>query len=116
MKLPNAEHAIIEREKVADYLLNCGHPDNGGKAPFFVAYGFHPDAWDVFAGALRSLAVTGEITKSLDSPHGMKYILDGEIETPAGRQATLRTIWILDTGSHAPRLVTAYPHENKPRS
>lgn len=74
MKLPNAEHAIIEREKVADYLLNSGHPDNGGKAPFFVGYGFHPDAWDVFTGALRSLAMTGEITKSLDSPHGMKYI------------------------------------------
>jgi len=111
MKLPNAEHAIIEREKVAGYLLNSGHPDNGGKAPYFVASGFHRDAWDVFAKALRGLAVTGEITKSLASPHGMKYILDGEIETPAGRQASLRTIWILDSSSDAPRLVTAYPHE-----
>lgn len=111
MKLPNAEHAIIERDKVADYLLNSGHPDNGGKAPYIVAFGFHRDAWDVFAEALHRLAVTGEITKSLDSPHGMKYILDGEIETPAGRQVSLRTIWILDSGSKAPRLVTAYPQE-----
>lgn len=111
MKLPNAKNASIEREKVADYLLNSGHPDNGGKAPYFLAYGFHRDAWDVFAEALRRLAVTGEITKSLASPHGMKYILDGEIETPAGRQASLRTIWILDSGSDTPRLVTAYPHE-----
>jgi hypothetical protein len=111
MKLPNAEHAIIEREKVANYLLNSGHPDNGGKAPYFEASGFHRDGWHVFAEALRSLAITEEITKSLDSPHGMKYILDGEIETPAGRRASLRTIWILDFGSDTPRLVTAYPHE-----
>jgi len=54
MKLPNAEHAIIEREKVANYLLNSGHPDNGGKAPYFEASGFHRDAWHVFAEALRA--------------------------------------------------------------
>ena len=111
MKLPNAAHAIIEREKVADYLLSPGHPDNGGKAPFFVACGFHRDELDVLAKALRGLAIAGEITKMLDSPHGMKYILDGEIETLAGRQSSLRTIWIVDAGSDAPRLVTAYPYE-----
>ena len=33
MKLPNAENAVVEREKIADYLLNPAHPDNGGKAP-----------------------------------------------------------------------------------
>lgn len=111
MKLPNAEHAIIEREKVAGYLLNPAHPDNGGKAPFFVTCGFRRDEWGVLADALRRLAVMGEVTKSLDSPHGMKYILDGEIETPAVCQSPLRTIWIVDAGSDAPRLVTAYPHE-----
>ena len=35
MKLPNAEKAVVEREKLADYLLNAAHPDNGGKAAFF---------------------------------------------------------------------------------
>ena len=29
MKLPNAERAVVEREKIADYLLNPAHPDNG---------------------------------------------------------------------------------------
>ena len=27
MKLPNAEHTIVEREKINDYLLNPAHPD-----------------------------------------------------------------------------------------
>ncbi len=111
MKLPNAELAIVEREKIADYMLNPAHPDNGGKAPFFMACGFRRDDWIALADALRALALTGEVSKSLDSPHGRKYILDEEIETPAGHQAAVRTIWIVDAGSDAPRLVTAYPRE-----
>jgi hypothetical protein len=27
VKLPNAEKAIVEREKVGDYLLNAAHPE-----------------------------------------------------------------------------------------
>lgn len=114
MKLPEAEQAIIERGKIADYLLNPGHPDNGGKAAFFGACGFHRDEWDALAHVFRSLAVTGEITKTLDSPHGMKYILDGKITTLTGHQCWLRTIWIVDSGSSQPRLVTAYPLAKQP--
>ena len=33
MKLPNANQSAVGREKIADYLLNPGHPDNGGKSP-----------------------------------------------------------------------------------
>lgn len=33
MKLPHAEKATVEREKIVDYLLNATHPDNAGKAP-----------------------------------------------------------------------------------
>jgi hypothetical protein len=41
MKLPNSGSTIIEREKVTDYLLNPAHPDNGGKAAFFLLLGFN---------------------------------------------------------------------------
>jgi len=37
MKLPNAEQAVIEQEKITDYPLNPAHPDNGGKAAFSCA-------------------------------------------------------------------------------
>ena len=43
MKLPNAHLAVVERAKIVEYLLNPAHPDNGGKAPFFMALGFRPD-------------------------------------------------------------------------
>lgn len=35
MKLTDAMHVVIERAKIVDYLLDAGHPDNGGKAAFF---------------------------------------------------------------------------------
>ncbi|HWH91799.1 MAG TPA: hypothetical protein VNV64_08385 [Candidatus Binatia bacterium] len=44
MKLPNADAAVVAQEKIRDYLLNAAHPDNGGKAAFFVALGFRGQA------------------------------------------------------------------------
>ena len=47
--------------------------------------------------------------RRVDSPHGSKYIVDGKIDTPSGRQVTVRTVWIVDHDHQIPRLVTAYP-------
>lgn len=41
MKLPNAPLALVSREKITEYLLNAGHPDNNGKALFFGSLGFN---------------------------------------------------------------------------
>jgi hypothetical protein len=84
MKLPNAHLAIVEEEKITEYLLNSAHPDNGGKAAFFHRLGFHGGDWATFAGALRGLADTGEVTKNVESVHGPKYIVDGRLDTRAG--------------------------------
>jgi len=112
MKLPNAHLAVVAQEKICGYLLNAAHPDNGGKATFFLALGFSPDNWPVLAAALRQLAETTDVTKSMTSPHGQKYVLDARIESPKGKTPVVRTIWIVDAGQDTPRLVTAYPHEN----
>jgi hypothetical protein len=110
MKLPNAHLALVEREKIADYLLNSGHPDNAGKALFFFALGFTQESWRELASAFHSLTARGEVTKSVASPHGLNYILDGRIDTPCGKTPVVRTSWIVDRGQDAPRLVTGYPH------
>jgi hypothetical protein len=36
MKLPQADKLIVEREKIADYLLNPLHRYGAGKARFFL--------------------------------------------------------------------------------
>lgn len=111
MKLPNAHLAIVEQEKITGYLLNAAHPDNGGKAAFFQMLGFHEGDWPTLATALRKLADAGEVAKSVESAHGQKYIVEGSIETPSGKSPMVRSIWIVDRGPEAPRLVTAYPHQ-----
>jgi hypothetical protein len=86
-------------------------PDNGGKAAFFLALGYQPDDWLSLAAALRRLAVATEVAKSMETAHGIKYVVDGGIETPGGQTPVVRTIWIVDRGLDRPRLVTAYPRE-----
>ena len=57
MNLPNVEHALVEREKITDDLI------------------------------------------------------DGELTTPDGQRPRIRTVWQLDHGQLAPRLITAHPLE-----
>ena len=111
MRLPGADKLVVERGKIADYLLNAAHPDNGGKAEFFERFGFRRSEWKVLADALLALAHKVEVTQSMKSPHGQKYVVVGRIESPNGKTASVRTIWIVDKGLNIARLVTAYPHK-----
>jgi hypothetical protein len=56
MKLPNALSAVVEREKVVDYLLNRTHRYGASKAEFFFKYGFLLDKWEVLAQACWNTA------------------------------------------------------------
>ena len=109
MKLPNADKALVQREKIADYLLNPAHPDNNGKAEFFESFGFRLDDWGTLAKALRQAALGGEVIQHLETSHGVKYVLHAAMETPSGKSPLVRTVWIVDRGRSFPRLVTAYP-------
>ena len=46
---------------------------------------------------------------SQSSPHGVKYVIDGSLRTPAGGSIKMRTIWITDKDQVRPRFVTSYP-------
>ena len=111
MRLRNAHLAAVEREKVVDYLLNAAHPDNSGKARFFEFLGFSIDEPERLMAALRALAKNGEVVESAHSVHGEKFVVEGWLsaQTEESRQWLVRTVWIIDQGHDAPRLVTAYP-------
>jgi hypothetical protein len=113
MNLSNKGQAIVEREKVRDYLLSPSHPTGKGKAEFFTAMGFQREAWEVLADALRQIMRDCPVTKNMTSPHGQKYIVDGMLVTPSGQLPLIRTVWVVDAGGDRPRLVTAYPIEQE---
>jgi hypothetical protein len=109
--LRNAHLAVVDRGKVVDCLLNEAHPDNGGKARFFVSLGFSRVNPERLMEALRDVAEHGQVVHSGESAHGEKYVVDGwlTMHTEESRGSSVRTVWIIDRGAGAPRLVTAYP-------
>lgn len=109
MKLPNADLAIVEREKIADYLLNPAHRYGESKARFFAKFGFRLEVWPVLAAALREHGRTHEVARWRETGFGPRYEVEGEILAPDGRRPRVRTVWQVDKGQIAPRLITAYP-------
>ncbi len=107
MKLPRAADVQIPRRKLEGYLLSSTHPAGRFKARFFRALGF--DGADQLERALRELAGSGTISAEVPTTFGRKYIVDGLLKTPRGTRVALRTVWIQERETEAPRLVTAYP-------
>ena len=111
MKLPNGENAYIPPSKLKDYLLSDTHPVGKSKAKFFRGLGFNESHMEMLERGLISIAHTEEVKEVESSPHGMKYVVEGLLPTPDGRQVAVRTVWIIETNQGSPRFVTAYPVE-----
>lgn len=109
MNLPNAHLAIVERRKITDYLLASEHPEGGGKAEFFTRFGFVADEWEALAETLMAHALAHPVSSMSESKYGTKYRIDGRILCPDGRAPFIRSVWIIDSGTEAPRLVTVHP-------
>ncbi len=107
--LPDLERATVEEAKIRNYLLSLQHDDGKLKAAFFLSFGFHPDRWEIFALSLREQAKSGVLTKTVQFLYGSRYVIEGDLPTPDGRNPLIRTVWIVETPGDAPRLVTAYP-------
>ena len=112
MKLPNALLAVVEREKVVDYLLNRAHRYGASKAEFFSKYGFLLEKWEVLAQALLQHGQKHDVINVMETGFGPRYLIEGQLPSPGGRAPLVRTVWQLDRGQLAPRLITAYPAES----
>jgi hypothetical protein len=111
MKLPNADMALVEQQKITDYLLNATHRFGASKATFFNEFGFHIAAWEVLAAALREHGQQHDVAKAKQTGFGPRFEVEGELTAPDGRRPRVRTVWQVDKGQVAPRLITAYPLE-----
>jgi hypothetical protein len=107
--LPHGERAYVDQSKITDYLLSPTHPDGRSKAQFFYLLGFRIEEWQVLAESLRRVGTSNPVTSVVESPHGVRYTVDGKILTPDGRTPRVRTVWIFEPNSRGPRLITAHP-------
>ena len=109
MKRPNAQSATVPERKVTHYLLNPAHPAGGSKAAFFLRHGFTVLEWTRLRDALLRHAWENEVVETEQTPHGVRYVVDGPLAAPDGTRLNLRSAWYIDPGSDAPRFVTAHP-------
>jgi hypothetical protein len=109
MNLPHSKNASVEERKLRAYLLSDTHSVGKVKAKYFRELGYGEDNVDLLRDALLRIAIVDEVSESVATPFGVKYVVDGELVAPAGIVANIRTVWILEEGETNPRFVTAYP-------
>ena len=110
--LPNAHLARVDQEKITDYLLSSVNPRGRAKAGFFLSFGFSVARWEELGEALRRHAASHEVARVVETAYGLRYHVDGEIETPDGRNPLVRTVWQIDLGRDYPRFITAHPYRS----
>ena len=109
MELPNRQRAVVEDAKIRDYLLSSTHPIGHFKATFFTALGFSADRWPELQAAILSHGQTGVATQGHESPYVTKYEIRAAIEGPAGRSATVVSVWMIGNDVDFPTFITAFP-------
>lgn len=109
VQMPHAERAIVPAAKLYGYLLSESHPDGASKARLLRRLGFDDATADRLADQLLAIARTQPVDEIESRAYGMLYVIHGTVAGPPGVDARLRTVWIIQSGSDRPRLVTAYP-------
>jgi len=92
MYLPDADHAIIFREKLVQYLLNLDHPDGASKAVVLGHAGFSADRPEELELALRTQHLSFVAKRGKHSEFGQKYEIVGPLTGPSGL-VMARSIW-----------------------
>lgn len=111
MPIPHSESAVVPEEKLTGYLLNLAHPVGGPKARWFVLRGFDAKLSTNLEYQLLGIVRASDDFVEEMTLYGAKYIVRGTLECPDGSRPRIVTVWIVETGSLAPRFVTAYPDE-----
>ena len=112
MKLPNADRAVVEIEKLRDYSLNPNHPEGKHKARVFLAaIGFKADDAERLRELILEAILTAEAKEQSNTPYGRRFVVDFHIKAEQGLVLTIKTIrtaWIIRNNEDFPRLTSCY--------
>jgi len=109
MPIPNAENAVVDIRKLRDYCLNAEHENGKHKARLFSSIlNMTVNDAEVLRQILLEVVITHEAQLGRQDEFGQRYTVDFILEWQ-NRRATVRSGWILESGSFPPRLTTCYP-------
>jgi hypothetical protein len=105
VKLPNAERARVDIEKLTSYTLNPTHPRGRHKARVFKsALGFDLTDAPFLRALMIRAAKTGDAHHTSTDEFGERYIIDTEYQG-ISKKVIIRSSWIVKTGETFARFV-----------
>jgi hypothetical protein len=108
MKVPNANRAVVDIRKLRDYSLNSMHRTGKHKARVFLsALGITADDAESLRRILLEAVREYDAELGLEDDYGQRYQVDFPLEWK-GRQAIIRSAWIIEFGTPYPRLTSCY--------
>ncbi len=112
MKLPNADRAVVDIEKLRDYSLNPNHPRGKHKARVFLAaLGFKANDAERLRELILDAILTTEAKAQQPTPYGQRFIVDFQVKEEQGlvvMLATVRSAWIIRNDEDFPRLTSCF--------
>jgi hypothetical protein len=107
--LLNAEHAVIEPNKLASYALDPTHPKGGHKARVFEsALGYNSTNADILASRVQEGILSAPAKVLEVNNFGQLMAVDMPIPGINGETAVVRTGWMYETDALVPRLTTLF--------
>jgi hypothetical protein len=108
MKLPGGADAIVEVSKLRDYCLDPYHPRGRHKARVFLSeLALGQSDVDFLRAALLQAAREGDALPGEADVYGERYTIDFLV-THGGREAKVRSAWIILQGESAARLTSCF--------
>jgi hypothetical protein len=106
MRLPNAERAVVDMNKLRDYCLSAIHPRGKHKARVFAsALGLTLDDAEALREFLLSAARQYDAVEQEVDAFGARFTLDAPWP---GTSTVIRSLWIVRADEDFPRLATCY--------
>jgi hypothetical protein len=113
MKLPGAERAVVDFEKLRDYCLNSAHPRGRHKARVFAAaLRLQQEDAEWLKAQLLDAALGGDAKEVDEDEYGRRYLLDFKCVRHQ-KCVTVRSGWMVRRGENFPRLTTCYVLSNE---
>jgi hypothetical protein len=108
-KLPEAHRAVVDPEKLRNYVLSAEHEHGRHKARVFqAALGIDRDNWEYLREQIVSGVVEAEVSEVRSGRYGLRYSVPILIEGLNGQTHEVITGWIIEEEGGPPRLTTAY--------
>jgi hypothetical protein len=112
MKLPNADRAVVDIEKLRAYSLNPNHPEGKHKARVFLAaLGFKAEDAERLRELILEAILTTEVTTQQPTSYGQRFVVDFQVRALERYVVTwkvIRSAWIIRNDEDFPRLTSCF--------